>query len=64
MFNEARRVTGSLRLSDVFSKTDMVQSNDNYDSFLRGMLTQKAQEQDQFVTNEVSMSATLEKIFF
>jgi len=42
-----------LRLSDFFLRSDVVQSKDNYDSFIRGMLTQHAQGQDQFFTTEV-----------
>lgn len=54
MFNEARKLTGKIRLSDFFQRTDIVQKNDNYDSFYRGLLTQKAHEQDQYITKEVS----------
>lgn len=53
MYNEARKPTGGIRLSDFFQKIDIVQSKDNYDSFYRGLLTQKAQEQDEFITKEV-----------
>lgn len=54
MFNEARRVTKKIRLSDFFQRIDIVQKNDNYDSFYRGLLTQNANEQDQYFTEEVN----------
>ncbi|VVC25042.1 Hypothetical protein CINCED_3A001808 [Cinara cedri] len=54
LMNEARRVTSRIRLSDFYFKTDIVQRNDNFDAFTRGLLTQRAQEQDQFFTEEVS----------
>lgn len=34
-------------------RSDIVQDKDNYDSLVRGMLTQHAQGQDQFFTKEV-----------
>lgn len=55
LVNEARKVTSKIRLSDFFFKTDIVQRKDNYDNFLRGLLTQHSQEQDQFFTKEVNM---------
>lgn len=51
--NEDRRITSKIRLSDFFFRSDIVQKNDNYDSFTRGMLTQRSQSQDQFFTEEV-----------
>lgn len=54
MVNEARKVTGKIRLSDFFQRIDIVQNKNNYDSFYRGLLTQSSQEQDQYVTEEVS----------
>jgi len=51
--NEARQVKSKIRLSDFFQRTDIVQRGDNYDSFTRGLLTQIAQEQDQYYTSEV-----------
>lgn len=48
-----RTVTSKIRLSDFFLKTDIVQRKDNYDSFTRGLLTQQAQDQDEFFTEEV-----------
>lgn len=53
MVNEARRVTSTIRLSDFFSRVDIVQRNENYDSFIRGLLTQQSQGQDQYFTAEV-----------
>lgn len=54
MFNEARKLTGKIRLSDFFQRIDIVQKNDNYNSFYRGLLTQNSNEQDQYFTEEVS----------
>ncbi|XP_022162140.1 peroxidase-like [Myzus persicae] len=54
LVNEARNVTSKLRLGDFFQRTDIVQKKDNYDSFIRGLLSQIAQEQDQYYTSEVS----------
>lgn len=53
LYNEARKITAKIRLSDFFLKTDVVQRKDNYDSFTRGLLTQHAQGQDEFFTEEV-----------
>lgn len=53
LVNEARNVTSKLRLGDFFQRTDIVQKKDNYDSFIRGLLSQIAQEQDQYYTSEV-----------
>jgi len=54
LMSESRRVTSKLRLSDLFLRTDIVQKNDNYDSFFRGLITQHAHEQDQYITEEIS----------
>jgi hypothetical protein len=51
--SEARKITSKIRLSDYFFKPDIVQKQDNYDSFIRGLLKQKAQEVDQYFTEEV-----------
>jgi len=40
-------------MSDFFFKPDIVQRQDNYNSFTRGLLTQHAQEVDQYFTEEV-----------
>jgi len=53
LINEARQVKSKIRLSDFFQRTDIVQRGDNYDSFTRGLLSQIAQEQDQYYTSEV-----------
>jgi len=53
LVSEARKITSKIRLSDYFFKPDIVQKQDNYDSFTRGLLTQKAQEVDQYFTEEV-----------
>lgn len=53
LVSESRQTTSKLRLSDIFLRPDIVQSKDNYDSLVRGMLTQHAQGQDQFFTTEV-----------
>lgn len=53
LVNESRQTTSKLRLSDIFLRPDIVQNKDNYDSLVRGMLTQHAQGQDQFFTKEV-----------
>lgn len=56
MVSEARLVTSKMRLSDFYIRTDIVQRKENYDNFMRGMLTQHAQGQDQFFTEEVSFT--------
>jgi len=53
LVNEARQVKSKIRLSDFFQRTDIVQREDNFDSLTRGLLTQIAQEQDQYYTSEV-----------
>jgi len=53
LVSESRQTTSTLRLSDIFLRPDIVQNKDNYDSLIRGMLTQHAQGQDQFFTTEV-----------
>jgi len=55
LINEARQVKSTIRLSDFFLRTDIVQRIDNYDSFIRGLLSQIAQEQDQYYTSEVCL---------
>lgn len=52
--NESRQTTSTLRLSETFLRSDIVQVKDNYESLMRGMLTQHAQGQDQFFTTEIS----------
>lgn len=42
-----------IRLGDFFFKPDIVQRQGNYDSFIRGLLTQHSQEVDQYFTEEV-----------
>ncbi|XP_050432036.1 peroxidase-like [Adelges cooleyi] len=54
LVNESRKTKAKIVLSDFFLRTDLVQKDDNYDSFTRGMLTQQAQGQDRFFTAEVS----------
>lgn len=58
LVSEARRVTSTIRLSDFYLRTDIVQRGNNYDSFTRGLLTQPAQEQDKFFTKEVGVVCT------
>lgn len=53
LVSEARKITSKIRLSDFYFKPDIVQRQDNYDSFTRGLLTQPAQEVDQYYTVEV-----------
>lgn len=53
LYNESRKVTSKIRLSDFYLRSDIVQNKDNYDSFTRGLLTQNSQEQDEFFTEEV-----------
>lgn len=53
LVNEARRTTSKILLRDYYFKTDIVQGQGNYDNFVRGLLTQPTQEQDQFFTEEV-----------
>lgn len=55
MVSETRRVTSRIRLSDFYLRSDIVQKDKNYDSFTRGLLTQHAQGQDQFFTEEVGV---------
>ncbi|XP_060871134.1 peroxidase-like isoform X1 [Metopolophium dirhodum] len=57
LVSEARKITSRIRISDFFFKPDIVQRQDNYDSFTRGLLTQHAQEVDQYFTEEISESA-------
>ncbi|XP_015374036.1 PREDICTED: peroxidase-like [Diuraphis noxia] len=54
LVSESRQTTSKLRLSDIFLRSDIVQDKDNYDSLIRGMLTQHAQGQDQFFTKEIT----------
>uniref|UniRef100_A0A2S2NAX9 Peroxidase n=1 Tax=Schizaphis graminum TaxID=13262 RepID=A0A2S2NAX9_SCHGA len=54
LVSEARKITSKIRLSDYFFKPDIVQKQDNFDSFTRGLLTQKAQEVDKYFTKEIS----------
>lgn len=49
-------MTSKIRLSDFYFRTDIVQRKENYDNFMRGMLTQHAQGQDQFFTEEVNFT--------
>lgn len=42
-----------IRLGDFYFKPDIVQRQGNYDSFIRGLLTQHSQEVDQYFTEEV-----------
>lgn len=56
LVDESRQTTSKLRLSDIFLRPDIAQNKDNYDSLVRGMLTQHAQGQDQFFTREVFKS--------
>lgn len=53
LFSEARNVVSKIRLSDYFTKPQIVQNQNNYDSFTRGLLTQNSQAQDEFFTEEV-----------
>jgi len=53
LVSEPRKITSKIRLGDFFFKPDIVQRQDNYDSFIRGLLTQHAQEVDQYFTEEV-----------
>ncbi|VVC25043.1 Haem peroxidase,Haem peroxidase, animal type [Cinara cedri] len=52
LVNEARQTTSTIRLRDYYFKTDIVHGNDNYNSFVRGLLTQPSQELDQLYTEE------------
>ncbi|XP_060870138.1 peroxidase-like [Metopolophium dirhodum] len=54
LVSESRQTTSTLRLSDIFLRPDIAQNKDNYDSLVRGMLTQHAQGQDQFFTKEIT----------
>lgn len=54
LVDESGNVTSKIRLRDYYFIPEIVQKEDNYDRFSRGLLTQNAQDQDQYYTEEVS----------
>jgi len=53
LVDEFGNVTSKIRLRDYYFIPEIVQKEDNYDHFSRGLLTQNAQDQDQYYTEEV-----------
>jgi len=53
LVDESGNVTSKIRLRDYYFIPEIVQNEDNYDRFSRGLLTQNAQDQDQYYTEEV-----------
>jgi len=51
--SESRETTETLRISDVFLRPRVLEQNDNYDSFGRGMATQSFQKADKNFDIEV-----------
>lgn len=51
--SESRETTKTLRISDVFLRPRVLEQNDNYDSFGRGMATQSFQKADKNFDIEV-----------
>lgn len=51
--SETRETTRTMRISDVFMRPRVLEQEDNYDSFGRGMATQSFQKADKFFDEEV-----------
>ncbi|XP_026813543.1 peroxidase-like [Rhopalosiphum maidis] len=54
LVDESGNVTSKILLRNYYFIPEIVQMKDNYDHLSRGLLTQNAQDQDQFFTEEVS----------
>jgi len=53
LVDESGNVTSKILLRNYYFIPEIVQRKDNYDHLSRGLLTQNAQDQDQYFTEEV-----------